>query len=114
MSVLIQGMEMPTSCSVCEVTHRMHHGELVCRLLNVYASEVDMEEECPLIDVPLHGRLIDADKFYKEIKRLFVGFYTAYERDKKDERIAALLELDIAVRRLVGDAPTIIPADKED
>jgi len=104
MSVLIQGMEMPTSCSVCEFTHRMHHGELVCRLLNVYASEVDMEEECPLIDVPLHGRLIDADRFD-------VFAYDSEAAKKYGDTFDGGIEYVLDV---IAQSDTIIPADKED
>ena len=59
MSVLIQDMEMPESCSVCKLSTTTERYELVCKLLNCYASDVDRETECPLIEIPPHGRLID-------------------------------------------------------
>ena len=61
MSVLIKGMEMPTCCEECRLW--------VDRWC--YATEERGYEEgmvrkkpdwCPLVEVPKHGRLIDADK----------------------------------------------------
>lgn len=52
-------------------------------------------------------RLIDADMAYRAIKDWLVKFFTAYEKDGKDERIAALLELDLAIRTAINDTPTI-------
>lgn len=49
MSVLIKGMEMPTSCDDCFLPLRY------CP----YAMKPN--GECPLVPVPPHGRLIDAD-----------------------------------------------------
>lgn len=47
MSVLIKGMEMPKNCHECPL---------------LYATSLcDGSKDCPLILVPPHGRLIDAD-----------------------------------------------------
>lgn len=71
MSVLIKGMEMPTSCDKCPF---LDYEEGFC-----FASGVKHESgwyeltlcpggikdgrhnDCPLVEVPKHGRLIDAD-----------------------------------------------------
>lgn len=51
MSILIKGMKMPTSCDDCFLPLRY------CP----YAMKPN--GECPLVPVPPHGRLIDADRF---------------------------------------------------
>ena len=61
MSVYIKGMEMPTSCSVCPIMRPVKYYEEICPLLEQYACRYDRNEDCPLIPVPDHGRLIDAD-----------------------------------------------------
>lgn len=64
MSVLIKGMDMPTSCLACPF---MVSGKNdYCILQSEEANKkiktfVDMINGCPLAEVPKHGRLVDAD-----------------------------------------------------
>lgn len=58
MSVLIKGMEMPESCDDCFLPLRY------CP----YAMKPD--GSCPLIELPPHGRLIDADDFFRSFPEL--------------------------------------------
>lgn len=76
MSILIKGMEMPTSCSVCP----MLEGDRMDGLCHAASRWLDDDEywtwyvypegdvddskpcNCPLVPVPPHGDLIDADK----------------------------------------------------
>lgn len=105
--VYISGMEMPTSCSVCELCgcYKEKKGD-------VYRCDITMRpvkffeirlDSCPLVPVPDHGRLIDADAMYRKIKtecnpygKPTIGF----EDGKK-------------VLSIIDKAPTIIPANKE-
>lgn len=102
MSVLVRGMEMPTSCGEC----RMSNG------ISCYAAAPDTEDIvveriddrpswCPLVPVPEHGRLIDADA----LKRLIDN--SLFPSDMVTTRAVSM-----AVAWL-NDATTIIPADKE-
>lgn len=81
MSVLIKGMEMPKSCSVCP----MLEGDRMDGLCHAASKWLDDDEHwtwyvypegdmddskpcnCPLVPVPPHGRLIDADALYRTI-----------------------------------------------
>ena len=58
MSVLIKGMEMPKSCGKCIFRY-----EYICMLNHemVFKSTNNRHKNCPLIEIPPHGRLIDAD-----------------------------------------------------
>lgn len=80
MSVLIKGMEMPKSCSVCP----MLEGDRMDGLCHAASRWLDDDEywtwyaypegdiddskpcNCPLVEIPPHGRLIDADKLKEE------------------------------------------------
>ena len=75
MSILIKGMEMPTNCSSCPMLEGYDDDGLchaVGRWLDddefwewdVYPEgDVDLSRpsNCPLVELPPHGRLIDAD-----------------------------------------------------
>ena len=62
MGVYIKGMEMPTSCLGCTLVTQYYDGGCdVCCLLDTYASKHGTLDDCPLVPVPPHGRLIDAD-----------------------------------------------------
>lgn len=53
MSVLIKDMEMPTSC--CDCFLRKDCNEII-----IWSKR--RPKKCPLVEVPSHGRLIDADR----------------------------------------------------
>ena len=56
MGVYIKGMEMPTSCRACLYSRTDIRNVDWCVL-----TEKDLPCDCPLVPVPPHGRLIDAD-----------------------------------------------------
>lgn len=106
MSVLISGMEMPDRCFSCPLCNIEPDGESLCaKSLGpaIEYKEIDVKtaintrpDWCPLIPVPPHGRLIDADEFYKDINEsvlLTDGFKDAFN-----------LWFD--------EQPTIIPAEE--
>ena len=104
MSVYIKGMEMPKNCDECWtkfhgfgwVEHDEEWGTFYCKAGKGFCS--DPRTKCPLIPVPDHGRLIDADEIIKEHNQHY-----EYLSD----------EFYVTVRD-IENATTIIPADKED
>mgnify|MGYP006898629118 CR=1 FL=1 len=69
MSVLIKGMEMPKCCAGCE-WHEYYGGDYdwvhACRrtgTMPIENAETERANDCPLIEVPPHGRLIDANAY---------------------------------------------------
>ena len=56
MSILIKGMEVPRNCIECRFENFNN-----CDVLDKRVESVDVPPWCPLIEVPPHGRLIDAD-----------------------------------------------------
>ena len=61
MSILIQGMEMPQICAKCGL---YIEGACYAKGYRDYRSIMDTAkpDDCPLIELPPHGRLIDADR----------------------------------------------------
>ena len=85
MGVYIKGMEMPECCGYCPFEYKNY-----CMAKPSLAVEsADRHPRCPLVPVPAHGRLIDAD---------------ALVRDNGIKEIPEYYEV-------VCDAPTIIPAE---
>ena len=67
MSVLIN-MEMPTSCRDCRFCNGQADTDYgVCAWCEVdgKARDAYTRQDCPLVPVPPHGRLIDADELMK-------------------------------------------------
>ena len=111
MSILIEGMEMPKNCDECPLL--TEDGDYdVCfvgkrrvmwewkhdRGLKVIHPKPDW---CPLVPVPPHGRLIDADA----LKAWFVEWYDL----SADLEIIHFLE----ILSEEDSTPTVIPADKD-
>ena len=65
MSVIVKGMEMPKNCakckmwSICDCLKEFDDYESL--LYAVDDGDWVMADGCPLIELPPHGRLIDAD-----------------------------------------------------
>ena len=111
MSVLIKGMEMPKSCP-CKIIGVGY--DLFCSFAYGVPARVQEYNECcengtkpdwcPLIEVPPHGRLIDADELLNAIKKA----------GEDDSEIADVYKEDYAaVSDWLYTAPTVIPADKD-
>ncbi len=89
MSVLIKGMEMPTSCSRCFCMAS-------CKLWkNIMAPEFYRHRNCPLVSVPPHGRLIDADSLIADVRAHSESYFA-----------------DDFAHEWVDVAPTIIPEEE--
>ena len=106
MGVYIKGMEMPTSCARC----RCAKG---CPAVNDRIARMDehpwfpcdhRHEDCPLVPVPPHGRLIDADVLCVEIDKIC---------DRRDAGIITDLTCLQQILSAVRHAHVIIPASEE-
>ena len=64
MSILIKGIEMPDGCRDCKFQN-----DTICMLIDGCwydeSNGANRRPECPLVPVPPHGRLIDADALLK-------------------------------------------------
>ena len=106
MSVLIKGMKMPKSCRGCKLYHYIEGtGCFSCDVLPGLDDGVELKpwknrrKDCPLVSVPPHGRLIDADA-------LMVHDGWMNEERGRKTHITFVYSNDIAY------APTIIEAEE--
>ncbi len=71
MSILIKGMEMPESCYYCPFADGVWQKNKRC-LINGKEMPRDGRDvqqnhiNCPLIEIPLHGDLVDVDELLKK------------------------------------------------
>lgn len=108
MSVLIQGMDMPKSCRDCRFCNGEADTEYgVCAWCDVDGETRDAyaRQGCPLIPVPPHGRLIDADAIMTKLKETSKHVFG-------DDSIPECSALSI-VADYIETAPTVIPAESE-
>lgn len=92
MSVYIKGFPLPNNCGACPLRLAW------CRE-RIYM--VTRPERCPLVPVPEHGRLIDADA---------LGTPGTIE---EDTLWRGRIETEVYLASTIYNAPTVIPADKE-
>jgi len=92
--ILIKNEKMPKNCEECPLNY------YECALLDKFAEEIMMyyggnsrHPDCPLIEVPKHGRLIDAD--------CCNGYF--YEHMSDDMMICAM--------NAINEMPTIIESE---
>ena len=107
MSILIRGMEMPISCAGCF--------NRSCGLWREVALPAHQRHKyCPLVPVPPHGRLIDADALMNEMDKQENAMYEhGREFSFSFKSGGDVCTAWYNVEMMVEDAPTIIPADKE-
>lgn len=63
MSILIKGMPMPKNCEECPFTDSIWCGRTGQR---IHSTMLDRLPDCPLIELPPHGDLIDRDALMKD------------------------------------------------
>ena len=96
MSILIKGMKMPTSCAVCPFENYGDcYGGKIKAIMDIddYVSAGKRHPRCPLVEIPPHGRLIDADALER---RTHYDDFDCLVLDASD----------------INDAPTIIEAEE--
>lgn len=103
--ILIRGLSMPYDCDECKLCAFIPVGEYgldrKCLPLNRNAEITIRRKDCPLVELPPHGDLIDASKLipiYEEMK---------WSDDYCKECMkGAIWEVE--------QAPVIVPANKEE
>lgn len=108
MSVLIKGMEMPKNCHEC----RLYEGDIYyCSAADKEIDILDSSEGkcqfCPLVPVPQHGRLIDADAL--RAKMYHEAFETDTPMQKWDNGCWIRYKM---FEKMEESALTIIPAEE--
>lgn len=121
MDVLIKGYNMPKCCNDCafhkkgNIIKSIENGDVIykiiirceiCKAEDPYMSYKDADtkrrDDCPLVEILPHGRLVDADKLIQYME----------ERQERLNDDRALWELSV-VDTFLSDAPTVIEGEKE-
>lgn len=106
MGVYIKGIEMPKDCGHCLLCEQdTIYDALVyrCLVTDNYLDdgyEHQIMKDCPLVPVPPHGRLIDADELAEKHREL------AYELR------GANYDFHMTAKAWLDNAPTIIPSEE--
>ena len=85
MSYIVKGVKIPVSCDSCPLMRWNDYGidgELqYCNILHAICEheEGQRDADCPLTELPPHGRLIDADKARKD-EEIFWDLDTTHRR----------------------------------
>lgn len=104
MGVYIKGMEMPKNCYQCRMVDscqclwKPYDLDDYLDLQYMIEEGFTRADNCPLVEIFPHGRLIDADEFYEALTM--------------DDRVS-IIE-DIHVKSILSEVPTVIPASKEE
>jgi len=101
MSILIKGMETPKDCWNCRFADTEEGGCLVDQKTH---GDWDEPDECPLVPVPPHGRLIDADEL---LMHRFVGVVGEAEKS------SYMVGWNSAIETVVENAHTVIEGEKK-
>ena len=112
MSYIVKGKDIPQNCRECPLAKiRFPDGyyapyAFICGLINKRCENPKLEriEDCPLVEIPPHGRLIDADALEEYCKRQV--------RDEWNQKAGASWSYAFAeFENIVDDCDTIIEAE---
>lgn len=118
MSVVVKGVDFPKTCGECEFNYNC----FCCQITNrrFYDNEefepfIQKLDDCPLIELPKHGRLIDADALKNDL--LYdVAKDTEYLWTSLSDNERENIQLDKDCKQncasYVSDAPTVLEADE--
>lgn len=105
MGVYIPKMKMPETCGGCAFFEMPHQDYPYCRLTNNDIYEWGKKQkDCPLIELPPHGRLIDADKLKSD----------AYLEHDCIHKMMVFGGQMVYTESAIDNAPTIIEAEEEE
>lgn len=72
MSILIKGAKMPTNCRECAGARPTFNG-VYCWVISLPIHDLSCRHpDCPLVEIPPHGRLIDANKLCEYARNITV------------------------------------------
>ena len=111
MSVIVKGMEMPKNCYDCPFIRASFAGDYYCAKSRGYEDDLkklysQRMADCPLIELPPHGRLIDVDEPMTKISTMM------QEPDYQHEGEGWMVGL-IMARDAIDEAETVIEAEGE-
>lgn len=112
MSILIHGMKMPGVCYEC---YFCTYG--FCAHLERYVTAIqERDADCPLVELPPHGRLIDADELAEDLDFDVENDLRALDSldivGKEREHIQFDKDCKQNCIYYLSNCPTIVPAEE--
>jgi hypothetical protein len=120
MGIYVKNMKAPVTCCHCPLMGydpdiewadggMETQGAYICVITHELIDNTKREEHCPLIPVPPHGRLIDADatEIYKREELAFAR----YNENQDDEFLEGIKDGWHEAAKCLSCAPAIIPAE---
>lgn len=109
--IVIRNMEMPSGCHDCLLCNRGDelsddwycealHGER----LNASNKTGIKRADCPLVELPPHGRLIDADQLKHKTQSWTIG--------RRDDFYSLVINANATIKEILDSAPTVLEASK--
>ena len=124
MSVLIKGLKMPKNCNECPLHFYEGQGICCCRALpaiddgEILKPWKNKRKDCPLVPVPLHGRLGDLDALVHDLDDDIENDQRVLDEmdfvGKERERVQFDKDCKQNCLWYLSSAPTVIPADESD
>ena len=129
MAILIRGMEMPTSCDKCSYSAWSNFYQIyVCNAArknepvlfdgkqtkSTAVARSARADNCPLVEIPPLGRLIDADALMQEFEKA-QRTMKQHGQEYSCSFLSSSQEISTewyCVEDMVENAPTIIPAEE--
>lgn len=109
MEVYIKGMKMPENCDACPMFYEYR----LCALTDDHASSIEWETEkkrmpnCPLIELPDHGDLIDRNMLIGGFADWYIQESPMYLGDNN-----TIAETIGDAMKAIEAAPVVIPAER--
>ena len=95
MSILIKGIDIPKSCMKCEIGFTYELSEICPFAKNPCGGyKGKRHEDCPITEIPKHGRLIDADALLRGDGRYIITFGKEGIDIEEIERAPTILEAE--------------------
>lgn len=122
MSVIIKGMEIPEDCRECTMCgYECDIGRtrciIECRILAEHYKTIPFDgrpDWCPLVELPPHGRLIDAKQFAEDISTAKLYRLTG-QRDSANAFINDGGNISTewwCVENMIDNAPTVLEEEE--
>ena len=102
MSVLINGLDMPKGCVGCPCINAKYNECMILqrRVTNVMTRMTD----CPLIELPDHGDLVDRDELMMKM----------WEASAYAPNHCSWVNARVVFAKDIEDAPVVIPAERSE
>lgn len=112
--LLIKGMKMPQNCDECNFVRMESEFHGICTAIRndvcyVYPDK-GKPEWCPLVEVPAHGRLIDADVLYEKTAEWEAQALHQVGVSDEWKKWSIILTERTAFKYDIADAATVIEA----